>query len=135
MQRTSIVVGALAALSFPIFASAQGQADAAAAAQRAKLVTSVQAQLGVSPVDGQMGPRTHEAIEAFQRAKGLEPSGQLDKPTVTALGLGGAQPSAAAGASSHMQGQPSTPIGPAQSSSERSAEPLIKPATPTGETK
>jgi peptidoglycan hydrolase-like protein with peptidoglycan-binding domain len=120
------VLAALALFSAPAFANGD-----VAAAQRAKLVTSVQASLGV-PVDGKMGPRTHAAIEEFQRSKGLEASGQLDKETVTALGLDGPKPSAAAGASTHMQGKPSTPIGPEQPSEERSAEPMIKPAKPTG---
>jgi len=124
-----IVLAALALLSLPAYA--KGPADDAAAAQRAKLVTSVQAKLGV-PVDGQMGPDTHAAIKEFQQSKGLEASGQLDKETVTALGLDGPKPSAAAGASTHMQGKPSTPIGPKQPSEERAAEPLIKPAKPTG---
>lgn len=114
MKCTPIVFAALAALSLSAFGQAQ---DDAAAAQRAKLVTSVQAKLGVQPVDGKIGPRTHQAIEQFQRSKGLEASGQLDKKTVTALG------------------PPSTPIGPAQPSEERAAEPMIKPAVPTGETK
>jgi len=129
MKRIPIVLAA-AALSLPAFASGQ-PADEAAAAQRAKLVTSVQSILGV-PVDGNMGPETHAAIKEFQQAKHLDPSGQLDKPTVTALGLDGPKPSAAAGASTGMQGKPSTPIGPKQPSEERAAEPKIKPAKPTG---
>jgi len=129
MKHLSIVLTA-AALSFPLFAIGQ-QADDAAAAQRAKLITSVQSILGV-PVDGKMGPETHAAIKEFQQSKHLDDSGQLDKPTVTALGLGGPQPSAAAGASTHMPGKPSTPIGNKQPSEERAAEPRIKPAKPTG---
>jgi peptidoglycan hydrolase-like protein with peptidoglycan-binding domain len=129
MKRVPIVLAA-AALSFPLFAGAQ-PSDDAAAAQRAKLITSVQSILGV-PVDGKMGPETHEAIRDFQQSKHLEASGQLDKPTVTALGLDGPKPSAAAGASTGMQGKPSTPIGPKQPSEERAAEPKIKPAKPTG---
>jgi peptidoglycan hydrolase-like protein with peptidoglycan-binding domain len=107
-------------------------AEDLAAAQRAKLVTSVQAALGV-PVDGQMGPKTHEAIKQFQTAKHLDPSGQLDVKTLSALGLTGPKPSSAAGDSAHMQGKPSTPIGPNQPSEERAAEPKIKPARPTGQ--
>ncbi len=135
MRPMSIVIAAAATLSLPAFAGAQRSADDAAAAQRAKLVTSVQAELGVLPADGKMDRRTHAAIKEFQSSKGLEASGQLDKKTVTALGLDGPKPSAAAGASTHMQGKPSTPIGPKQSSAERAAEPKIKPAKPTGETK
>lgn len=132
MKRISIVLGAAALLSLPAFAQTDKAGAELAAAQRAKLITSVQAELGV-PVDGKMGPATHDAIGEFQRAKGLDDTGQLDKKTITALGLGGPKPSAAAGASTHMQGKPSTPIGVKQPSEERAAEPVIKPAKPTGQ--
>ena len=115
MKRTSIVAAAVAALSLPAFASGPGRADAAAAAQRTKLVTSAQAELGVLPADGKMGPQTHAALKEFQRAKGLEPSGQLDQKTVTALGLDGPKPSPA--------------------DSERAAKAKSKHAAPTGEAK
>lgn len=128
MKRISIVFGAAAMLSLPAFA----QRTDLAAAERAKLITSVQAELGV-PVDGKMGPATHDAIEEFQRSKGIDATGQLDKATITAMGLGGPKPSAAAGASTGMQGKPSTPIGSKQPSEERAAEPRIKPAKPTGD--
>ena len=131
MKYLSIVFGTAALVSLPAFAQTDKQADDLAAAQRTKLITSVQANLGV-PVDGKMGPATHDAIEEFQRSKGLDATGQLDKATITALGLGGPKPSAAAGASTHMQGKPSTPIGSKQPSEERAAEPVVKPAKPTG---
>src|SRR5437868_2456061 len=57
----------------------------------AKVISGVQAKLGV-PVDGKMGARTEAALKEFQRAKGLAPSGELDKRTLTALGLGGPKP-------------------------------------------
>jgi peptidoglycan hydrolase-like protein with peptidoglycan-binding domain len=41
----------------------------------------------VSPVDGQWGPATRSALRDFQQARGLEPSGTLDRETVLALGL------------------------------------------------
>jgi len=37
--------------------------------------------------DGIAGARTRQAIEQFQKSKGLETSGQLDRPTMSALGL------------------------------------------------
>ena len=74
MKHPWIVLATVAALS-PGLAGAQSQTDQAAAAERAKLVTSVQVELGV-PVDGKMGPKTHQAIEKFQRSKNLDPSGQ-----------------------------------------------------------
>ncbi len=49
-------------------------------------LTGVQARLrnlghSPGPIDGELGPRTRRAIESFQRAEGLEPSGELDDAT------------------------------------------------------
>ena len=41
-----------------------------------------------SPVDGKVGQGTHKAIVSFQSANGLQPTGQLDAPTINALGIG-----------------------------------------------
>ena len=38
------------------------------------------------PIDGVMGARTRAALEAYQKAQGLEVSGQLDAATVAKLG-------------------------------------------------
>jgi len=46
-------------------------------------------------VDGMMGPRTQGALKRFQKSHDLEPTGQLNRQTLVALGL---QPSASAGA-------------------------------------
>jgi S1-C subfamily serine protease len=59
-------------------ASAQ---DLVASAQR--LLDSLGFDPG--PADGVMGPRTQGAIAAFQRTRGLAPTGQLDGQTVAAL--------------------------------------------------
>ena len=118
------VLIAAAALSFPVFAD-----EGTAAAQRAKLITQAQATLGV-PTDGKMTPETRAALKQFQQSKGLKPTGELDKRTVTALGLDGPKP-AAAGASA--EAKPSTPVGPSQPSGERTAEPTLKQDRPTGE--
>ena len=120
MKRTSLL---LLALLFTRVAFA-GPEDA-------KVITGVQAKLGV-PVDGQMGPRTEAALKEFQRTKGLTPNGELDKRTLTALGLGGPKP-APPPASQQGSAKPTTPVGPAQSSSERTAEPLAHRSQPTGE--
>lgn len=65
-------------------APAQGQVEptSVAAAQRAL------AALGYSPgaADGVMGPRTRQAIAAFQRDTGLPVTGEPDRPTMAALG-------------------------------------------------
>jgi peptidoglycan hydrolase-like protein with peptidoglycan-binding domain len=37
--------------------------------------------------DGVMGPRTEAAIKTFQRSQNLEPTGQLNRQTLAALGL------------------------------------------------
>jgi peptidoglycan hydrolase-like protein with peptidoglycan-binding domain len=126
MNRMPLVLIAAAALSLRAFAG-----EGAAAAQNAKLITSVQAQLGV-PADGKMGPKTRAAVKEFQQSKGIPSSGELDERTVTALGLDGpkAKP-AAAGATS--EAKPTTPVGPEQSSAERTAEPKAKPEAPTGD--
>jgi len=38
--------------------------------------------------DGKEGPKTHAAIAAYQRARGLKVTGHLDKPTRAALKIG-----------------------------------------------
>jgi peptidoglycan hydrolase-like protein with peptidoglycan-binding domain len=38
-------------------------------------------------VDGQMGPRTQAALKRFQRSESLEPTGQLNRQTLVALGI------------------------------------------------
>jgi surface antigen len=38
-------------------------------------------------IDGQWGPHTSGAVKNFQRSEGLDPSGQLDMPTLSALNL------------------------------------------------
>ena len=37
--------------------------------------------------DEVLGPRTRKALIAFQRQQGLEPSGEIDQRTATALGI------------------------------------------------
>jgi hypothetical protein len=41
----------------------------------------------VGAVDGVPGPRTRNALLAFQRRQGLEVTGKIDQPTMTALGV------------------------------------------------
>ncbi len=56
------------------------------------------AELGIDPgpVDGLMGRRTRAALEAFQKANDLEPTGRVDAATAEALGLDAAPASAPA---------------------------------------
>jgi len=42
----------------------------------------------VGAVDGRWNRQTSEAVRKFQLGQGLEPSGELDTPTLGALGLG-----------------------------------------------
>jgi peptidoglycan hydrolase-like protein with peptidoglycan-binding domain len=124
MNRMSLFLIIAAAFSLPALAD-----EGAAAAQKAKLITAAQAELGV-PADGRMTPETRAAVKRYQRSKGIAPSGELDKRTVTALGLDGPKPKPAAGATA--EAKPTTPVGPAQSSAERAAEPTLKRDQPTG---
>lgn len=39
------------------------------------------------PLDGQWGPGTETAITALQQSRGIQPNGQLNPPTVSAMGL------------------------------------------------
>lgn len=56
-------------------------------------------------VDGRMGPQTQAALVNFQRAEKLQPTGKLDRQTLSALGI---QKSGAAAGSSAQKYGPST---------------------------
>jgi peptidoglycan hydrolase-like protein with peptidoglycan-binding domain len=53
-------------------------------------------QLGFynGPVDGTWGPGTQSAVSSLQQNRGLQPTGRLDAPTVTAMGLNPYNPGA-----------------------------------------
>jgi len=127
MTRMALFLITAAVVSLPAYAD-----EGAAAAQNAKLLTSVQANLGVTTT-GKMDAPTEAALKEFQRAKGIEPTGELDKRTLTALGLGGPKYKPAAAGASSPEAKPTTPIGPEQSSAERTAEPKAKTDKATGE--
>ena len=40
-------------------------------------------------VDGVMGPHTEQALRDFQQSQGLNATGNLDQPTLSALGVSG----------------------------------------------
>jgi peptidoglycan hydrolase-like protein with peptidoglycan-binding domain len=46
---------------------------------------------GLDPgtVDGRMGPKTQAALREFQKAQGMEATGQLDTKTIQTLGMDG----------------------------------------------
>jgi peptidoglycan hydrolase-like protein with peptidoglycan-binding domain len=50
-----------------------------------KLQTALNANGASLPVDGKMGPKTHAALMDFQKAKGLNATGRVDKETMAAL--------------------------------------------------
>lgn len=56
-------------------------------------------------VDGRMGPQTQAALVNFQRAEKLPPTGKLDKPTLTALGVQKAEGSPKYGAATIRKAQ------------------------------
>jgi len=40
-----------------------------------------------TPIDGQFGPKTEEAVRRFQNANGIPPTGRLDSTTLSALNV------------------------------------------------
>jgi peptidoglycan hydrolase-like protein with peptidoglycan-binding domain len=68
------------------------------------------------PIDGVIGPRTQQALRAFQRAQNIQTSGQLDSSTASALGV------------ALSSGSSSTPGSSTPSSSSRGSS----GATPSG---
>lgn len=80
-------------------ATAQGTTTKAADPQ---LVRNVQKELkseGIDPgpIDGIWGPKTSQGVRQFQKAQGLEETGQLNGRTLSALGVAGGQTAAAGG--------------------------------------
>jgi localization factor PodJL len=52
----------------------------------AKLQMALNANGAQLDVDGRMGPKTRDAVKAFQSAHSLKPTGRPDAATVKALG-------------------------------------------------
>lgn len=70
--------------------SARSSADASVKTAKALSVRQVQQALAKAgfyqgPVDGKIGPKTQEAIKAFQKAQGLNPDGVMGSKTSVAL--------------------------------------------------
>ncbi len=63
-------------------------------------------------VDGQWGPATSAAVRNYQRANGLDLTGQLDQPTQAALGIGAVPLQAAAVAPAPPQAPPAAESAP-----------------------
>lgn len=69
-----------------------GSAAPSSPSPRRDLVRQVQERLlivGYNPgsIDGAMGPQTRDALRWFQNTKGLRSTGDLDEPTLNALGI------------------------------------------------
>jgi Putative peptidoglycan binding domain/Protein of unknown function (DUF1236) len=72
-------------------------------------ITLNQKGFNVGEPDGVLGPRTRQALIAFQRQQGFQASGQLDSRTMTALGISSTQQQGAQGRPSTLGSQPSSP--------------------------
>lgn len=93
--RNVLLFAAGALLAAPAFAAVDGfYVDSATVREvQTTLNQRHNARLGV---DGKMGPRTQAAVREFQRSQRLEPTGQLNRQTLIALGLQRPDGSAAA---------------------------------------
>lgn len=67
-----------------LFREAEGKGEALVAFAQSCLAAAGY-DLGRSGVDGKHGPMTAKAVMAFQRSKGLDPTGRLDQQTLWAL--------------------------------------------------
>ena len=114
MRPSRILVAVAAALAASAYAADdqpqtqsanEGSAHAQpghAQAQPPELIRQVQQRLSrsgiaVGTVDGRWSPATQEGVRAFQKQRGMVPTGQLDRHTLAALGL--EEPSSSAGSS------------------------------------
>lgn len=82
----SLLIAALAA-ALPVLASAADALYVDSAIVRQVQKTLNDRGFRTGGVDGRMGPQTQAALVNFQRAEKLPPTGKLDKPTLTALGV------------------------------------------------
>jgi hypothetical protein len=85
--------------------SASGRSMQALSPQRIRAVQQALNDNGSDiGVDGVWGPNTRRALRDFQRSKGLDATGQLNRDTVAALNLGGGQDTGAQSGGSGQQG-------------------------------
>lgn len=69
-----------------------GASSTSSASMNSDTIKQVQQKLtekghNSGPADGVMGPQTQSALKDFQKAQGIEASGELDERTLTALGV------------------------------------------------
>jgi Putative peptidoglycan binding domain len=111
-MRHVFAVTSAALISFGAYAGGERQSSAGTSTQAATVRQAQErlASAGFEP--------TRQGLKEFQQSKGLEPSGQLDRETIAALGID-SDSSAGAGASSPSEPSPDA----TESSPERAAEP------------
>src|SRR5688572_17899151 len=95
-----LVTAALAAGMAPASAADTLYVDSQTVRQVQKILNDRGFRTG--GVDGRMGPQTQAALVNFQRAEKLQPTGKLDKQTLSALGV--QKTDAAAGGSGQKYG-------------------------------
>ncbi len=87
------------------------------------------------PVDGVMGPKTRQALRAFQKSKNMQASGQLDSQTASALGVSTSGTPGSSSGSSSMGGSSPSATGsspsPSRSGSSSSGSSGTMPDTGT----
>jgi peptidoglycan hydrolase-like protein with peptidoglycan-binding domain len=93
--------------------TAQGAQTPAQTSQSSDTIKQAQEKLSsqghdAGPADGKLGAKTQAAVKEFQQSKGLQASGQLDQPTLAALGVGSETPGSASTGASGASGQSST---------------------------
>ncbi len=141
MKLRHIVIAGTAFLSLgAIAAEAQARGDRQAqsiegqAAQRGQaalssdVIKQVQEKLSaaghdVGAADGIMGPKTRQGLRAFQQAKGIDATGQLNQQTLAALGVESAAIGATPGAAPERGAAVQTPSSPSESAPARSGTP------------
>ena len=100
----SVLIAAFAAATMAAASAADAPyVDSQTVSQAQKILNDRGFRTG--GVDGRMGPQTQAALVNFQRAEKLQPTGKLDRQTLTALGL---QKGGAAAGSSGQKYGPST---------------------------
>lgn len=87
----SVIATALLSIGVPAVAADSIYVDKSTVRKAQQVLNKKGFRTGV---DGMMGPRTQAAVQRFQKARNLEPTGQLNRQTLVALGL---QQSASAG--------------------------------------
>ena len=85
------------------------------------------------PIDGVMGPRTKQALRAFQRAQNIQTTGQLDSSTASALGvtLSSGSSSTPSSSSRGSSGAGSSSSGTSSGSSSRDSSGTSPSSDPT----